>query len=268
MATALDYNVDEFSDIQFTIDGSIATITLNRPEALNALTPVMLREINAALDQVAEDGSVRALVFTGAGRAFCAGADLKRGRQDADFGVDRFLVAASEVCTRIEAFPVPSIAALNGLALAGGLELTLACDLVVASETAKIGDAHVNYGMMPAAGASVRLPRKVGYPRAKYMMLTGAMVPVTDLLECGFVSQIVPPDALGGAVQEVAEELSRKSPLGLRLMKQLIDDGTDQPLSTALSNELLVHERYRLSKDYAEGLLAFEEKRPPQFTGD
>lgn len=244
-------------------------ITLNRPDALNALTPAVISGINAALDK-AQRSDVRAVVLTGTGRAFCAGADLKFVRGEAggdESALSRFLDTVLLVMNRLETFPMPVIAALNGLTLAGGLELMLCCDLVVAARSAKLGDAHANYGLLPGGGSSVRLPRKIGPTRAKYLLYTGAFMPAEQFVAAGLVNEVVGDDALIAATEALVAKLADKSPLVLRRMKALVDDGLEQPAAIALRQELLASEVHAHSHDLKEGLAAFEEKRKPRFTG-
>ena len=251
--------------------GAAAWITLNRPEALNAINPALIDGLNAALDRAEAADGLRAIVIIGAGRAFSAGADLKaiKGELAGDasaFGKG-FIAAILAALDRIENFPLPVIAAVNGLALAGGLEIVLACDLVVAAEGARLGDAHANYGLIPGAGGSVRLPRKIGPTRAKYLMFTGAFVPAAELLATGLVNEVVPDSELGDAVERLVAQLATKSPLGLQRMKQLVNDGMEQGLETAIRLETTLIQTHALSDDMAEGLAAFEAKREPKFTG-
>jgi enoyl-CoA hydratase/carnithine racemase len=244
-------------------------ITLNRPDALNAITPAVVSGINAALDK-AQQSDVRAVVLTGTGRSFCAGADLKFVRSEAgndETALSRFLDTVLLVMNRLETFPMPVIAALNGLTLAGGLELTLCCDLVVAARSARLGDAHANYGLLPGGGSSVRLPRKIGPTRAKYLLYTGEFVPAEQLVAAGLVNEVVDDDMLIPATETLVTKLVNKSPLVLRRMKALVDDGLDQPSAIALRQELLVSEVHAHSYDLKEGLAAFEEKRKPRFAG-
>jgi len=244
-------------------------ITLNRPDALNAITPAVVSGINAALDK-AQQSDVRAVVLTGTGRAFCAGADLKFVRDEAgkdETALSRFLDTVLLVMSRLERFPMPVIAALNGLTLAGGLELTLCCDLVVAARSARLGDAHANYGLLPGGGSSVRLPRKIGPTRAKYLLYTGEFVPAEQLLAAGLVNEVVDDDMVIAATETLVAKLVNKSPLVLRRMKALVDDGLEQPSAIALRQELLASEVHAHSHDLKEGLAAFEEKREPCFTG-
>jgi len=252
------------------VRGNAMWITLNRPAAMNSITPQIVEGINRALDQVEAEDGPRVVVLTGTGRAFCAGADLKFVRQTAsgdEGAVAQFLESVLTVMERLEKCPRPVIAAVNGLALAGGLELVLCCDLVVAARTARIGDAHANYGLLPGGGSSVRLPRKIGVTAAKYLLYTGDFVPAESLVAAGLVNQVVDDTKLHAAVDELVEKLASKSPLVLRRMKALIDDGIEQPQATALRLELLASEVHAHSHDMREGLAAFEEKRKPEFTG-
>lgn len=244
-------------------------ITLNRPDALNALTPAVIAGIDAALDE-AQRRDARAVVLTGTGRAFCAGADLKfvRGETDGDAAaLGRFLDSILLVMNRLDTFPMPVIAALNGMALAGGLELMLCCDLVIAARSAKIGDAHANYGLLPGGGSSVRLPRKIGVARAKYLLYTGEFVPADQLVAAGLVNEVVNDAGLVAAAESLVAKLTAKSPLVLRRMKALVDDGLEQPVAVALRQELLASEVHAHSHDLKEGLAAFAEKRKPNFIG-
>ena len=243
-------------------------IRLNRPEAMNSLTPEVLSGIDQALSDAEGNQDVRAVVLTGTGRAFCAGADLKDVRsQSGSDGPRLFLDSVLATMNRLDSFPKPVIAALNGLALAGGLELVLCCDLVLAARGAKIGDAHANYGLLPGGGGSVRLPRVIGPTRAKYLLFTGEFLSADELVEAGLVNQVVDPDELEAATQALVDKIASKSPLGLRRMKALVDDGLQQPVETALRLELLASEVHSHSADQREGLLAFEEKRAPRFIG-
>lgn len=248
-------------------DGAI-WITLKRPEAMNAISPAMIQGVMQGLDLAETSAEVRAVVLSGTGRAFCAGADLKlvRATEEAD-GAGSFLNDVLLMLNRLEAFPKPVIAAVNGLALAGGLEMVLCCDLVVAARSAKFGDAHANYGLLPGGGGSVRLPRKIGPTRAKYLMFTGEFMSAERMMSAGLVNEIVDDAELLKAVSRVVTSIAAKSPLGLARMKTLVNDGLQQPIEVALRQELLMTALHEHSHDMHEGLAAFEEKRAPRFTG-
>jgi len=250
-------------------DGAL-WLTLNRTAALNAITPEVVEALDSALSSAESDPAVHAVVLTGNGRAFCAGADLKyvrRTTQGDETAVARFLDSVLGVMGRLEKFPKPTIAAVNGLALAGGLELVLCCDLVIAARSARLGDAHANFGLLPGGGSSVRLPRKIGPTRAKYLLFTGDFVPAEELVAAGLVNRVVDDADLLDAAGEIVARLRNKSPLVLRRMKALVDDGLEQPVETALRLELLASEVHAHSHDMKEGLAAFEEKREPRFIG-
>jgi enoyl-CoA hydratase/carnithine racemase len=250
-------------------DGAI-WITLNRPAAMNSISPDMIAGVMQALDTAESRDDVRAIVLTGAGRAFCAGADLKfaQAARESDVGgASGFLDDLLVLLNRLESFPQPVIAAVNGLALAGGLELVLCCDLVFAARSAKFGDAHANYGLLPGGGGSVRLPRKIGPTRAKYLMFTGAFLPAGHMEAAGLVNAVVDDTALLETVGDTVKLIAAKSPIGLSRMKTLVNDGLEQSVDVALRQELLMVALHQHSHDIREGLSAFQEKRAPRFIG-
>ncbi len=260
-----------YENLLYERRGAAVWITLNRPDAMNALDPATLADLSRVLDAAEAEEGLRALVLTGSGRAFCAGADLKFVNGVLAEGVGpemrAFLDDFMRVLNRLETFPLPVVAAVNGLALAGGLELVLCCDLVIAAESARLGDAHANFGLIPGGGGSVRLPRKIGPTRAKFLLYTGDFLPAAELVEAGLVNQVVPDDQLQAATAALVEKMAGKSPLSLRRMKALVRDGLEQPLESALRLELLQFENHGASHDVREGLAAFNEKRAPQYTG-
>ena len=217
------------------------------------------------------DKDVRALVFTGAGRAFCAGYDLKYvldivSRQDPE-EIRRFMAGALALSTRIAGCEKPVIAAVNGIAAAGGLELILSCDLAIAAEGVRIADAHANYGLLPGAGGSAMLPRRIGPARAKYLLYSGEFVAAETLRDWGLFNAVVPADKLLGEVEQLAAKITAKSPLVIRRMKHLVDDGLDSSLAVALRAETKAWEAHALAEDFMEGLTAFSEKREPDYKG-
>ncbi|WP_374572233.1 enoyl-CoA hydratase/isomerase family protein [Phenylobacterium sp.] len=260
-----------FEDVAYEKKGAGAWIRLRRPEGLNALTPRLVEEFEKALDDAQADATIKAVAVTGTGRAFCAGADLKflgeLPKADREAATAAFLRRVLDLLVRIERFPKPTIAAVNGLATGGGLELILCCDLAIADPNARLGDGHANFGLLPGGGASVRLPRKIGPTRAKYLFFTGELLPAEPLLAAGLLNEIAPPGELDDAVERLFAKLANKSPLGLRRMKELVDDGLEQPRDVALRAELTLGGLHALSFDMQEGLAAFNAKRPPQFRG-
>src|SRR5271167_1771194 len=251
--------------------GAAVWLRLQRPAAMNAISTDLLDELNLALDEIEADASVRVVVLTGVGRAFCAGADLKalaNGAGEVDPGrVVEFVAYAGRTIERLAALAHPVIAGVNGLALAGGLELLLASDIVVASSSARIGDAHANYGLVPGAGASVRLARVVGTQMAKYLALTGGHFPPSSPVLAGLVSEIVDPETLDSRLSELATTLANKSPLGLRRMKRLINDAPDLSVRDALAAEQQALVEQCRSEDFAEGIAAFAARRTPIYQG-
>ena len=252
-------------------EGPVTWLTLNRPGALNTLDADMLDALDGALSEIERDEGVRCVVLTGAGRAFCAGADLKfveampaKARTDATMV---FLRRATAVMTRLERLPKPVIAAVNGVATAGGMELVLCCDLVVAAGTARFGDGHANYGLLPGAGATMRLPRKIGATRAAFLFFTGDLVSADAMVSAGLVNEVVAPDRLRAAAAALASRIAIKSPAMLRTVKALARDAHDRTVDEGLAAELDANIAHAETEDRAEGLAAFRDGRTPLFTG-
>lgn len=235
----------------------------------NSLTVALVAELQGLLARAAADRGLRAVVLTGAGdKAFCAGADLKeRARMEAG-EVHRFHGALRAVLRGIEAAPQPFIAALNGAALGGGLELALACDLRIASDAAQLGLPEVGLGIIPGAGGTQRLPRLVGIARAKDLVLTGRRIGAAEALAMGLVTQLAPPQRLLDEALALAGRLVRNAPVSLRQAKRAIDGGLHLPLEEALDLEHRLYQDCLGTKDRLEALAAFAEKRPPIFRGE
>lgn len=244
-------------------------IFLNRPDVLNALHPDMIAAINRALDDSASDDGLRAIVLSGRGRAFCAGADLKYNQSVSGKpgGNLAFVRAVSELVIRLEDFPLPVLAAINGTTAAGGLELALGCDYILAAESAKLGDMHANYALFPGGGASVRLARRLGPAQAKRVMLWGETVTAAQAAGIGLVDMVVGAAELESAADGLVARLEDKSPLVLRRMKAAINRAGDLNGRLALEWERDINELHSHSHDRAEGLRAFNEKRKPRFLG-
>lgn len=258
------------SNIVYELRGAGAWIRLNRPDALNALSLGLMREFGEALAKARSDEVVRALVITGAGRGFCAGADLKEVAgmsAEARPGEPDFLDLVRDVFAQLRAFPKPVIAAVNGIALAGGMELVMACDLVFAAEGARLGDAHSNFGVFPGAGGAAVMPRRIGLNRAKWLLFTGEHVSAREMMDMGLVNRVVADGELETAVGTLVDKLRQKSPAVLRRMKEVANRSLDLSLDAALTDELLNLRDHARSYDMAEGLAAFSEKRKPSFKG-
>lgn len=246
---------------------SVLWLKLNRPQALNSLTLSLVLELIREIEEAQHDSTIRIIVLTGIGRAFCAGADLKDPARSRPESGAEFVKAIGDLTELIESSGKPVIAAINGIAVAGGLELVLACDLVIAAESARLGDAHSNYALFPGAGATVRLPRKVGLNTAKLLMFTGDLHSANEWKDFGLVNLVVPDQDFLGAVSNLSKKLAAKSPLVLSRMKQALNDAMDQPVPVGLRYERAMSNLHHFSSDRLEGLAAFKEKRTPKFTG-
>jgi enoyl-CoA hydratase/carnithine racemase len=257
--------------MEFAVErrGAIEVWTIQGEARRNSLTMALLRELKGRVEAAASDRNLRVVVLTGQGdRAFCAGADLKeRARMMAE-EVHGFHAAVREGFTGIERAPQPFVAALNGAALGGGLELALACDLRVLAEGAEVGLPEVGLGIIPGAGGTVRLPRLVGVARAKDLILTGRRVGAAEALAMGLVSRVAPPARLRDEAIALAEQVARNAPISLRQAKRAVDGGFDLPLDEALALENRLYQDCLASRDRVEALRAFAEKRPPVFTGE
>ena len=249
-----------------------AVIKLNRPEKLNALTFDLAQELVNALDAIEKNSAVRCVIITGEGKAFCAGSDLAaRLSQDLPIeGVegDPYLRALRRMNKRITDLPVPVIAAINGHAIGGGLELALACDIRVASQSAKLGLGEVKVGAMAGGGGTQRLPRLVGMGNALEMMFTGEPINGIRAAEIGLVNVAVPAQEVLNYSLSMAEKISNNAPLSLAAVKKAAYKGEDLPLESGLDTELFYAEIIAKTQDRAEGMRAFLEKRPPSFVGN
>ena len=257
----------DFETITYAAGGGIARITLNRPDRLNAISPELLQDLDRACDAVEADAAVRVVTLTAAGRTFCAGADLRAVKElspDAQRW-NAFMGLWHRVFDRIEALPVPVIAGVYGLALAGGLELVLVADLVVADEAARLGDQHANFGLVAGGGGSQRLPRLIGARRAKELMLLGGWLSAAEALAWGLVNRVAPAGTVAKAVEEMAGTLSAGSGSANRTVKTLVNRAFDTDLAEGLELERRLVAQHMRSADAAEGLRAFAEKRKPVF---
>lgn len=256
--------------LTYELRGRAAWLTLDRPDAMNALSDALIAAIVEALDRAAEDADARSVVIAANGRMFCAGADLKESQRhmaEPD-GVGAFVARAAAMLERVAAHPQPVIAAVQGGAIAGGLELVLACDLVVAAQRATFADGHAHYGLFPGAGGTTRLPRLIGATRAKQLLFTAEAWSAERMHACGLVNEVVPDEQLHAAAERLTEQIGARSPLGLARMKRVVDAGLDLPLGEALALEQRVCAEHSHSADLREGLDAFLERREPHFTGN
>lgn len=258
----------DFSNIIYEKKEGLAKITLNRPDVLNALGPKTLEEISEALEDIENDISVRVVVITANGRAFCTGADLTGVASiPPDKPRDYFLRLWNKVFSAIENVSVPVIAAVNGMAYAGGLELVMVCDLAIASEEAKLSDQHANRGLIPGGGASQRLPRLIGIRKAKELLFTGDRISPAEAERLGLINKVVPADKLEEATNEMVTKLLAKSPMALKAVKKLVNRGMESSLDAGLEMEMLAMTGHGTTEDFEEGIKSFLEGRSPVFPG-
>ena len=258
----------ELKNVIYEKSEGIAIITINRPDALNALNAETIDEILQCLEDIAKDDNVRAVILTGAGpKAFCAGADIKAMKGMTALDARKLSQMGYKLCKAIENLEKPVIAAINGYALGGGLEVAMACDLRIASEKARMGQTEINIGLIPGWGGTQRLPRLVGKTLAKEMVFTGKMIDAQTAYQRGLVNKVVPPEQLMDAAKEMAKELASKAPVALKLSKMLINYGLETDLDTALVLEREAFGVVASTEDLQEGVSAFLEKRKPVFKG-
>jgi len=246
----------------------IATITLNRPDALNAWSTELAQEFLGAMEDARNDESVKVVIITGAGeKAFSAGADIKAMKGMTALKARELSNMGYKICNAIETIEKPVIAAINGYALGGGMEVSMACDFRVASDKARMGQTEINIGLIPGWGGTQRLTRLVGKARAKELVYTGKIVDASTALQWGLVNMVVAATELMIAVRQFAQELAGKAPVAVKVAKALIDKGAEMNLESALALEREGFGVVASSEDLQEGVSAFTEKRKPAWKG-
>ena len=254
--------------LRVDVDGPVATITLDRPEALNALTVPVKVALREALERLAVDRAVRAVILTGAGRAFCAGQDLaEREAPDAAPLDVELRERYNPIILALRAMGQPVIAAVNGVAAGAGASIAFACDLRIAAEDARFVLAFGRLGLVPDSGATWFLPRIVGQARAAELALVGDPISAEEALRIGLVSRVVPNDELLPQARALADRIAAGAPMAVALTKGALERAATIDLETALEGEAKLQGIAGASADHAEGLAAFREKRPPRFTG-
>ncbi len=258
-----------YQNILFEITEGIATITFNRPKALNALNNALLDEFSDALEKINEDEEIRVLVLTGSGeKAFVAGADITELATFGPLQAKIFAKKGQSVIGKLQSLSIPAIAAVNGFALGGGSEMALACDFIYASENATFGLPEINLGIIPGFGGTQRLPRLIGASLAKEMIFTGKMVPAPEAREYGLVNKICAPDQLMDEAMKTARTIAAKGRVSLRAAKQAVNGGLNADLHTGLDIECDAFALCMASEDAKEGTTAFLEKRKADFRGN
>ena len=245
----------------------VALLTLDRPDALNAIDPALLDAFDAALAKIEADASVRALVLTGAGRAFVAGADIAAMTTMTPLEAEAFSARAHALFERLEALPIPTIAAVNGFALGGGCELALSCDWIYASTKAKLGQPETKLGLIPGFGGTSRLVRRVGLAHAKELILIGDPISADEAARIGLVNSVFEADDLMEKAIAAGRAIAERGPVAIRAAKRVMQEGQDADVRTAHALEQQAFGLVFASEDRVEGTTAFVEKRDPAFKG-
>jgi enoyl-CoA hydratase len=257
-----------YSTLLWNVENGLATITVNRPDKLNALNAVVIGELAEAVTRVETDDTVRAVILTGSGpKAFVAGADIGELARCSRESAEALSRKGSETFRRLERLPKPVAAAINGFALGGGCELAMACHFRVAAEHARLGQPEVKLGTIPGYGGSVRLPRLVGRGRAAELLLTGGMVDAQEALRIGLVNRVVPADRLIAETEGILRSMLENGPVALAECLRMLDAQEGLPLDEALSLESHRFGMLAATADFTEGTAAFTEKRKASFQG-
>jgi enoyl-CoA hydratase len=254
--------------VQSSVSGVVQIVTINRPEARNALNGEVLATLTKIFDPKTLPSGVAATILMGAGdKAFVAGADIREMVQAGGAGIKEYVAAGQRVMRLIEEYPVPVIASVQGFALGGGMELALACDLIVASSAAQFGQPEVNLGIIPGFGGTQRLLERCGIGATRKLVYTGQIISAAEALRLGAVDEVVAPEELQAATKKLAELIATKGPLAVRMAKRVIRGAHQELLNTGLKREVEGFVELFGTADREEGMRAFTEKRPAKFTG-
>lgn len=256
-----------YASITLSVTDRVATITVNRPDKLNALNAATIGELGEAIDEVRQREDVGGVILTGAGRAFVAGADISELAAQTPLQAKQRAVRGQGIFRRFETSPKPVVAAVNGFALGGGCELAMACHIRIASEAAKFGQPEVKLGICPGYGGTQRLPRLVGMGRALQLLMTGEMIDAAEAYRIGLVNRVVPATDLLGAADAVLRQMLANGPLALASCIESVVRGTESSLDDGLTLEANHFALLAGTQDMTEGTRAFLEKRPPAFAG-
>ncbi|MFP6654373.1 MAG: enoyl-CoA hydratase-related protein [Myxococcota bacterium] len=254
--------------VRLEIKQSVAIVTLDRPDALNAINRALLAAFDRVLDELVDYAAVRAVVVTGAGRAFIAGADIGEMKSMTPLEAESFSASAHRIFARLEGLAIPTIAAVHGFALGGGCELALACDWIYASTKARIGQPETKLGLIPGFGGTSRLVRRVGLAWAKELVLLAEPLVAEDAMRIGLVNRVFEPEELMPAALAAAEAIALRGPVAIRMAKQVMQEGQDADVRTAHALEQRAFGLVFASEDRIEGTSACVEKREPEFKGN
>lgn len=258
----------EYKNIMFGVEGNVAVVTLNRPEVLNALNEETMKELGSAMSECKQDGTVRVVILTGVGdKAFIAGADINEFVGKSPAMIMGFAELGHNVVRIMETMGKPIVAAVNGYALGGGLEISMACDMRFASDKARFGQPEILLGLIPGMGGTQRLSRLVGIGLARELIMSGEQVTAQRAYEIGLVNRVFPAEQLMEETKKFAQRLAGLPPFALRMAKYAINYGYDLALENANSLELQCFSQCWSTEDLKEGVGAFLEKRKPSFTG-
>ena len=256
----------EYKTILYEKKEGIGIITLNRPDRMNALNSTLLRELDHVLSEIEEDSDVKVVIITGSEKFFAAGADITElDKMSTPVDVHGFIKEAQAVINKLEDLEKPVIAAVSGLALGGGCELAMACDLRIAAENAMFGQPEIKIGVIPGAGGTQRLPRLVGVTKAKELLYTGDSIDANEAYRIGLVNKVVPVASLMDEAMKMASKIARQPGVALRMTKFAVNSGMNMDLKSAMSYEARCFEILFSTEDQKEGVKAFIEKRKPAF---
>lgn len=259
-----------FETLIYTKEEGMAVVTMNRPDSKNALSFKMKEELSAVFDVIEKDDDVKVVILTGGPAAFCAGADIKERAAAAPMSQTQFIFnqrKTHQLFCKIEDFEKPVIAAVSGVAVGGGCELCLTCDLRIASETARFGVPEVKVGALPSAGGTQRLPRLIGITKAKELLYTGDFLNAEEAYRLNLVNKVVPVDALMEETKALARKLMNNPPLPIKYAKVSVNKGMQSDLASGLEFEIYCAAMVNFSEDRIEGFKAFAEKRKPVYKG-
>ncbi|NIF06128.1 crotonase [Chryseobacterium sp. Tr-659] len=258
-----------FETLIYQQNGHIGTLTINRPQALNALNEQVLTELKSFADQIKSDKNIRVLIITGSGeKAFVAGADIKAMQQMTPKEAEEFSIAAQTAFNAIEELPFAVIAAVNGFALGGGCELALSCDIILASGKAKFGLPETTLGLLPCFGGTQRLPRAIGLYKAREMVFSGEFYSAEACKDFGFVNHVFAPEELMNEAQKLAITIASRGPVAVAKAKQSLNTGFELHITDGLKQEAALFGELFTTEDHNEGIGAFIEKRSPDFKGN